>query len=92
MKKSLRYDMIMSYFTLEVEVNVVDGTGKLELTGNLGDVMKESAFAAMSFIRSRAKALVRKSQELHICDTQQYIFSQKSCLVKPGSSFYYSYI
>lgn len=43
--------------TLEVEVNVVDGTGKLELTGNLGDVMKESAFAAMSFIRSRAKAL-----------------------------------
>ena len=38
--------------TLEVEVNVVDGTGKLELTGNLGDVMKESAFAAMSYIRS----------------------------------------
>lgn len=30
--------------------------------------------------------------ELHICDTQQYIFSQKSCLVKPDSSFYYSYI
>ncbi len=40
--------------TLEVEVNVVDGTGKLELTGNLGDVMKESAHAAMSYIRSRA--------------------------------------
>ena len=39
--------------TLEVEVNVVDGTGKLELTGNLGDVMKESAHAALSFIRSR---------------------------------------
>lgn len=43
--------------TLEVEVNVVDGTGKLELTGNLGDVMKESAHAAMSYIRSRADAL-----------------------------------
>jgi len=43
--------------TLEVEVNVVDGTGKLELTGNLGDVMKESAHAAMSYIRSRAGAL-----------------------------------
>ena len=39
--------------TLEVEVNVVDGTGKLELTGNLGDVMKESVYAAMSYIRSR---------------------------------------
>ncbi len=42
--------------TLEVEVNVVDGTGKLELTGNLGDVMKESVHAAMSYIRSRAAA------------------------------------
>lgn len=40
--------------TLEVEVNVVDGTGKLELTGNLGDVMKESVHAAMSYIRARA--------------------------------------
>ncbi len=43
--------------TLEVEVNVVEGTGKLELTGNLGDVMKESVHAAMSYIRSRASAL-----------------------------------
>ena len=34
--------------TLEVEVNLMDGSGKLELTGNLGDVMKESAHAAMS--------------------------------------------
>ena len=32
---------------LEVEVNVMDGSGKLELTGNLGDVMKESAQAAL---------------------------------------------
>lgn len=39
--------------TLEVEVNVVDGSGKLELTGNLGDVMKESVHAALSYIRSR---------------------------------------
>ncbi len=43
--------------TLEVEVNVVDGSGKLELTGNLGDVMKESVHAAMSYIRSRAAGL-----------------------------------
>ena len=40
--------------TLDVEVNVMDGTGKLELTGNLGDVMKESAHAALSYIRSNA--------------------------------------
>ena len=57
--------------TLEVEVNVVDGSGKLELTGNLGDVMKESAFAAMSFIRSRAKALglapdFYKTKDIHV--------------------------
>ena len=39
---------------LEVEVNVVPGSGKVELTGNLGDVMKESAQAALSYIRSRA--------------------------------------
>lgn len=38
--------------TLEVEVNTMPGTGKLELTGNLGDVMKESAHAAMSYIRA----------------------------------------
>ena len=40
--------------TLDVEVNVMDGTGKLELTGNLGDVMKESAQAALSYIRANA--------------------------------------
>jgi len=42
---------------LEVEVNVLSGKGNLELTGNLGDVMKESAQAAVSFIRSRAEKL-----------------------------------
>ena len=38
--------------TLSIEVNVMEGTGKLELTGSLGDVMKESAKAAISFIRA----------------------------------------
>lgn len=42
---------------LFIEVNVMAGTGKLELTGSLGDVMKESAQTAVSFIRSRADAL-----------------------------------
>ena len=57
--------------TLEVEVNVVDGTGKLELTGNLGDVMKESVYAAMSYIRSRAEILklpadFYKTKDIHV--------------------------
>jgi len=42
---------------LDVEAICVDGTGKLELTGNLGDVMKESARAAISYIRSRSEKL-----------------------------------
>lgn len=43
--------------TLSVEVNVMDGSGELELTGQLGDVMKESAKAAMTYIRSSASKL-----------------------------------
>ncbi len=43
--------------TLSIEVNLMIGNGKLELTGQLGDVMKESAKAAMSYIRSRTRQL-----------------------------------
>jgi ATP-dependent Lon protease len=43
--------------TLAIEVTLMAGSGKLELTGQLGDVMKESAKAAMSFIRSRTEQL-----------------------------------
>lgn len=39
---------------LPIEVAVLDGTGKIELTGSLGDVMKESARIAVSYVRSRA--------------------------------------
>ncbi len=42
---------------LFVEVTLMPGRGKLILTGQLGDVMKESAQAAMSYVRSRAKVL-----------------------------------
>ncbi|WP_314587091.1 endopeptidase La [Paenibacillus terrigena] len=42
---------------LNIEVTVMPGTGKLTLTGKLGDVMKESAQAAFSYTRSRAEAL-----------------------------------
>ena len=57
--------------TLEVEVNVMEGNGKLELTGNLGDVMKESAHAAMSYIRANAEALgiapdFYKTKDIHV--------------------------
>lgn len=56
---------------LEVEVNVMDGSGKLELTGNLGDVMKESAQAALSCLRSRAVKLgietdFYKTKDIHV--------------------------
>ncbi len=43
--------------TLSIEVNVMDGTGEVELTGQLGDVMKESAKAAITYIRSNASKL-----------------------------------
>ncbi|SMF89284.1 ATP-dependent Lon protease [Paenibacillus uliginis N3/975] len=43
--------------TLTIEVTVVPGTGKLTLTGKLGDVMKESAQAAFSYTRSKAMEL-----------------------------------
>ena len=57
--------------TLEVEVNVMDGTGKLELTGNLGDVMKESAHAALSYIRANCTKLgiaadFYKTKDIHV--------------------------
>ena len=56
---------------LQVEAVVMDGTGKLELTGSLGDVMKESAKAAHSYIRSIAAvqgipADTFKTKDIHI--------------------------
>jgi len=57
--------------TLDVEVNVMEGSGKLELTGNLGDVMKESAQAALSYIRANANRYgiasdFYKTKDIHV--------------------------
>ena len=56
---------------MEVEVAVVPGSGKIQLTGTLGEVMKESAFAAVTYARSRARWLglpeqFHKEVDIHI--------------------------
>ncbi len=56
---------------LEVEVSAVPGRGKLQLTGTLGDVMKESASAALSYTRSRVDALAirpdfYRTRDIHV--------------------------
>lgn len=56
---------------LPIEVSALDGTGKIELTGSLGDVMKESAKTAVSYVRSKAVFLgidkdFYKNKDIHI--------------------------
>jgi ATP-dependent Lon protease len=56
---------------LEIEVSVIAGRGKLQLTGTLGDVMKESASAALSYARARAGVLgidrnFYRTRDMHI--------------------------
>lgn len=57
--------------TMPVEVAILDGNGKIELTGSLGDVMKESARTAISYVRSRASEWhierdFYKTKDIHI--------------------------
>ena len=56
---------------MQIEASILEGTGKIELTGSLGDVMKESAKIAVSFVRSRANELgidptFYKDKDIHI--------------------------
>ncbi len=60
---------------MQLEVAVMDGTGKVELTGSLGDVMKESAHAAISYVRANAKRYgidgdFYKTKDIHIHATE----------------------
>lgn len=70
--------------TLSVEVNTMPGTGKLELTGQLGDVMKESARTAISYVRSRSKELEIDSNFYRTLDV--HIHVPEGAVPKDGPS------
>ena len=63
---------------MQLEVSVMEGTGKVELTGSLGDVMKESAKAAVSYVRANAdKYFINpnfyKDKDIHIHATENAV-------------------
>ncbi len=70
--------------TLTIEVNKMKGRGLLNLTGKLGDVMKESAHAALSYIRASAKTL--KIKETVFRDTDFHIDVPEGAVPKDGPS------
>lgn len=69
---------------LPIEITALDGTGKIELTGNLGDVMKESAKTAVSFVRSKASAY--KIQNDFYKTRDIHIHAPESAIPKDGPS------
>lgn len=69
---------------LPIEISALDGTGKIELTGNLGDVMKESAITAVSYVRSRTKEYGIKSDFYKTKDI--HIHAPEAAIPKDGPS------
>ena len=72
--------------TLNIEVNVMQGSGKLQLTGQLGDVMKESASAGLSYIRANATALGIPEDNKFYEDKDIHIHIPEGATPKDGPS------
>ena len=70
--------------TLSIEVNCMKGSGKLQLTGNLGDVMKESAMAGISYIRANSDKL--KIEDNFYKDMDIHIHVPEGAIPKDGPS------
>ena len=70
--------------TLSIEVNTMEGTGKFELTGNMGKVMQESAKAAMSYIRSQCSRL--NAEDTFYKDKDIHIHIPEGAIPKDGPS------
>ena len=70
--------------TLSVEVNTMKGTGKIQLTGKLGDVMKESAMTGISYIRANSKDLNIESDFYK--DVDIHIHVPEGAIPKDGPS------
>ena len=69
---------------MQLEVAVLNGTGKLELTGSLGDVMQESAKAAVAFVRANAEKFGLANDFYTKCDI--HIHATEGAVPKDGPS------